>query len=339
MKAIKVHDVTNMTKAEWLEARQEGIGASDIGAIAGVNTWQSPMSIYLSKVKPVELKEPTLPQKLGLYLEPFIQAEAKVDLADRIGREIEIVRDEGIFRNPDLPDWARTSIDFIILDEANPKGNGLLEVKTTNQFLADAWADTNDYDEGRVPPSYYCQAHWEMGVMGLEYCWLACLVGNQDLVYVYVEFDSEVFNSLLEIARKFWEGYVIPRIMPPPDGSKDADEVIKKMYPDHEPDTKVDLSEFEKKLIQRDLLMQEISTREKEKKQIEQEIKMKMGTAEKGFTPVNNDSGFYFDVSFRTTAGRRSIDFDRLEAEEPILYKKYVSRKPQRTLRIYKKRG
>lgn len=339
MKAIKVHDITNMTRVEWLKARQEGIGASDIGAIAGVDTWQSPMSIYLSKVKPVELKEPTLPQKLGLYLEPFIQAEAKVDLANRIGREIEIVRDEGIFRNPDLPDWARTSIDFIILDKANPKGNGLLEVKTTNQFLADAWADTNDYDEGRVPPSYYCQAQWEMGVMGCEYCWIACLVGNQELVYVYVEFDSEVFNSLLEIGRKFWEGYVIPRIMPPPDGSKDADTIIRKMYPDHEPDTKVDLSEFEKKLIQRDLLIQEISKREKEKKQIEQEIKMKMGTAEKGFTPVNNDSGFYFDVSFRTTAGRRSIDFDRLEAEEPVVYKKYVTQTPQRTLRIYKKRG
>lgn len=39
-----------MAHEQWLEARKAGIEGSDASAIAGLNKWKSPISVYMDKV-------------------------------------------------------------------------------------------------------------------------------------------------------------------------------------------------------------------------------------------------------------------------------------------------
>src|SRR5699024_6239617 len=42
-------NVLEMTRKEWLRARQTGIGGSDASAILGFNPWKSPFELYIDK--------------------------------------------------------------------------------------------------------------------------------------------------------------------------------------------------------------------------------------------------------------------------------------------------
>ena len=48
----------DMTRAEWLEARRNGIGGSDAAAIAGLNRWRSPVAVWLDKTGQIVPEEP-----------------------------------------------------------------------------------------------------------------------------------------------------------------------------------------------------------------------------------------------------------------------------------------
>lgn len=336
MPAIRMYNTLDMPKEDWLKARQEGIGASDIGAIAGLNKYRSPISVYFEKVSPVEVKEPSIRLELGTYLEPFVRDKAMEMLEKRLGRPVKIIRQNAIFGNTDLPGWARTSIDYKIIDPDNPMGDGLLEVKTADRLLAGEWEESDEYNAGKVPDDYFCQCQWEMGVTGLKYCWLFALVGGYKIVPVYIEFDLEVFSSLVRIAENFWENHVLAKVVPPPDGSDGTDMAIKALYPREEAGKKKDLAAYYDKLVRRVEVMRAIAELEKEKDTIEQEIKLTMGEAEKGFTPAFG--GNYFDVSYKTVNGRRSMDYDAFAAKEPVLYKQWVTQSTYRRLNIYLKK-
>ena len=47
-------NVSNLSRAEWLEERRKGIGGSDAAAVAGLNPWRSAAAVYLDKVGEVE---------------------------------------------------------------------------------------------------------------------------------------------------------------------------------------------------------------------------------------------------------------------------------------------
>jgi putative phage-type endonuclease len=335
MSAIRIYNTLDMTKEQWLKARQEGIGASDIGAIAGLSKWRSAISVYFEKTSKVEEKEESIRLELGKYLEPFVRDKAEGELQKRLGRPMKIIRQNAIFGNTDLPEWARTQIDFKIIDPENPLGDGLLEVKTADRLLAGEWEEGEDGKDGKVPDDYFCQCQWEMGVMGLKYCWLVCLVGGYKLVYVYIPFDEQFFTVLLEIAENFWKNHVLAKEVPPPDGSEATNAVIKKLYPQENAGESVDLSDLYGLLEARAQVIEQLGLLEKQKDKMDQEIKLRMATAEKGYTPVIN--GHYYDVSYKTQKGRRTIDFDEFAKKEPVLYNQWVTQPTIRVLRILKK--
>ncbi|WP_308006141.1 YqaJ viral recombinase family protein, partial [uncultured Porphyromonas sp.] len=52
-------------REDWLESRTEGIGASDIATIVGLNPYETPYSLWRRKLGLDPAKEETLPMKLG----------------------------------------------------------------------------------------------------------------------------------------------------------------------------------------------------------------------------------------------------------------------------------
>ena len=51
MQAKVLVNTLNMDHTQWLQARTQGIGGSDVSAIAGLNKWKSAVQVFLEKYK------------------------------------------------------------------------------------------------------------------------------------------------------------------------------------------------------------------------------------------------------------------------------------------------
>ena len=195
-----------------------------------------------------------------------------------------------------------------------------LECKVTNSYAKKEWED-------EIPIYYEIQCHHYMAVTGYKAWWIACLIGNEKFVYKRIERDEEVIKNLIKIERDFWENYVIPRQMPAPDGSDAATEIIKKMYPNSNPEQVIELPKsYESKLQRLDEIKELISKLDKEKKQLEQEIQVKMG---------ENEIAIIGDrrVTWKTIHSNR-FDSKRFKQDYPDLYKKYTNETSYRKFQI-----
>jgi predicted phage-related endonuclease len=123
-----------------------------------------------------------------------------------------------------------------------------------------------------------------MTVTGATVCYLAVLVFQKDFFVKKIERDEEICNYLIQIETDFWKNYVEKDIMPAPDGSFSAAELIKEMYPQSNGET-IKLEEgYNEKIARYMELKGIIKPLEKEHDQIEQEIKMELKEAERGET-------------------------------------------------------
>ena len=102
--------------------------------------------------------------------------------------------------------------------------------------------------------------------------------------------------------------------MPDPDGSKTADLAIAERFKDAQGNT-ILLSGFDERLRRRQELLTVMEHMEKEKRQIDQELKLYLGDAE---TAENE----HYRVSWKNVS-RSSLDEKRLKEEEPEIYEKY----------------
>lgn len=123
-----------------------------------------------------------------------------------------------------------------------------------------------------------------------------------------------MIENLIRIEKEFWNGNVIPRVMPDPDGSKTADLAIAERFKDAQRNT-ILLSGFDERLRRRQELLTVMEHMEKEKRQIDQELKLYLGNAE---TAENE----HYRVSWKNVS-RSSLDEKRLKEEEPEIYEKY----------------
>ena len=56
MQAKVLVNTLNMDHDQWLQARTQGIGGSDVSAIAGLNKWKSAVQVFLEKHKRLKKK-------------------------------------------------------------------------------------------------------------------------------------------------------------------------------------------------------------------------------------------------------------------------------------------
>ena len=78
----------------------------------------------------------------------------------------------------------------------------VVQVKVVGTNMAHKW------DAG-VPEYVICQVQWEMLVTGLPLAVVVACVGGTDYRALDVPADLEIQESLLDLGREFWEGYVL----------------------------------------------------------------------------------------------------------------------------------
>ena len=314
-----VYETKGMDRATWLEIRKSGIGGSDAASVLGLNPHRSSISIFMEKVdyihnagykeennQDTKDEEVSYRMELGNKLEEFVARE----FTEKTGKKVRNVN--GILKNDNYP-FALANIDRAVVGE-----KAFLECKVTNSYSKKVW-------ELGVPIHYQIQVNHYMAVTGATHCYVAALVGNEQLVIHKLERDEEIINEIMELEAMFWDKCVLGNNIPAPDGSMDYSKVLQEYYKDSK-DEELILFEEESVLNRYDEVVELYRDLELEKKKIEQHLQNQMQEYEVAFIGDRR-------ISWKQQE-RKSIDTKRLKSELPEIADKYMKTTTSRVFRI-----
>lgn len=295
---------------KWLAARREGIGGSDASVIVGLNRWKSPFQLWLEKTGKAEAED--LSGNEYVYWGKVLEEAVANRFCELTGKK---VQRRGLLQMDEYP-YIRASVDRMVVGE-----NAGLECKTCNGFSAKEWED----DE--VPAAYYVQCQHYMMVTGSERWYIAVLIGGNKFAWKEIPRNDNEIDLLLQAEIDFWHK-VETGIMPEVDGSESCKDALAAEFRggNAEPLTLPDAAE---------VIIERIRALDDAKKNTEEDIehhknqlRRLMGDYELGY------AGDY-KVTWKTQAGRTTVDSKALKAKEPAIYAKYAKQsKPTRVLRI-----
>lgn len=288
---------SGLSHEDWLRYRKLGIGGSDAGAICGLNPYSTAISVFLDKTNQDTDNFDNEAMRQGRDLENYV-AERFMEATGLKVRKV-----NAIYYNEKYP-HLQANVDRMIVGQ-----NIGLECKTTNILNADKWKD------GDVPAHYQLQCHHYMAVTGAQAWYIAVVILGKEFKYVRIDRDEDIIRNLISIETDFWYNNVLAGVMPDPDGSKAADNIINQYFKTATQKC-VTLPEYQDKLSRRSELSELIDRLESEKKQIEQEIKLAMADAE---TAACGD----YEVLWKNVLTSK-LDVERIKQEQPDIYRKYL---------------
>lgn len=258
---MKKIDIRDWTREQWLEYRRSGIGGSDAAAILGLNQYSSPYRVFLDKTGQLEEREDNEAMRQGRDLEDYVAKRWEEATGKKVQRCNFILRSEE-------HDVMFANVDRMVVGE-----KAILECKTTSVY------NRSDFENGQIPPSYYCQCMHYMAVTGYDTAYLAVLVLNKGFYHFEIKRDEKEIQSLIEAEEKFWNNHVKEQLPPGPDGSDGDAELIKAQYPEST-ERHVDLMGFDSEMDRLDELKVLKKQIETEEKQLQQSLQLRMGDAE-----------------------------------------------------------
>ncbi len=298
----------NMNREEWLRLRKSGIGGSDAGAICGLSPYSSPMKVYQNKTSEDTADLDNESMRQGRDLEDYVARR----FMEATG--LKVRRSNMMYRSDTHP-FMIADIDRLIVGE-----DAGLECKTASAYNADKWKD------GQVPMHYLIQCCHYMAVTGRSAWYIAVVILGQEFKYAKITRDDAMIANLIAIEETFWNTHVVPRIIPPPDGSRACDEVLEQYFHKARKESAIPLIGFDDKLNRRMELLGQIAALEQEQKQIEQEVKLFMQDNEIAASDR-------YRVSWTNVATAR-LDTKRLKAEKPEIYQDFTKVTSSRRLTI-----
>lgn len=292
----KLISTLNIDKESWLRYRKQGIGGSDAGAVCGLNPYRTAIQVYYDKTSDTIGEFDNEAMRQGRDLEEYVARRFCEAAGKKVRRANAMFYDE---KNS----FMLADVDRMIVGE-----NVGLECKTASPYMADHWRDDN------IPLSYLIQCYHYMSVCNADAWYIAVVIYGKDFKYYRIERDDEAIELIIRIEKDFWYNHIIPKVLPDPDGSKTADSAIAERFKESQ-DITIPLSGFNERLQRRQELINVIDHMEREKRQIDQELKLYLGDAE----VAENDQ---YRVSWRNIS-RNSLDEKRLKEEQPQIYEKY----------------
>ena len=218
----------------------------------------------------------------------------------------------GILRNDKYP-FAIANIDRAVVGE-----KAFLECKVTNSFNKKEWIKT-------IPIHYKIQMNHYMAVTGASHCYVAVLIGNEELVIHKLERDEDYIEEIMKLEEIFWNNCILGNELPMPDGSSDYSKTLDTLYKDSKCEELI-LFEAEKILERYDEVVKIYKDFEKEKKAIEQYLKLQMKNYEIAYV---GDRKITWKKQERNT-----IDTTRLKKEHPEIVAGYMKTTTSRVLKI-----
>lgn len=293
-----------LKKDDWLERKKNGIGGSEIAAIMGVHPYKTAIDVYLSKVEEGNETVNNIPMRTGVLLEPLV---AEI-FSEETGAEIIPPPEIGlyeIYSDKDHP-YILGSPDrkFKVNNEL-----GILECKTTSI----------NYDE--VPPYWFTQLMWYLGIVNVELGAVAWLKNNREFKSTQYIFDKDQFDFMCEVAQRFWEDNVLQRI--PPEISVHNKYEVTKIYKSHVKGKTIEATpDLKSELITLAKFKEVIKIIQTKTDDIEANIKLILKDGE---AIVEGDNEL---VTWRKSADSTKFDVELFKQDNPALYKKYLKTNP-----------
>lgn len=209
---LKLIPTTGMTREEWLSYRSEGLGASEVGTVLGLDDYKSSLELYYQKIGATPSFDiDTMAKFMGIQHEDLIALlwsfwERDEETMIRNFKEGKIVRRcqrvNAYVTNPDFP-WLFVSLDRKI-NKTEIRGEGTLELKTISGYEADKW-------ESNLPPKYIAQVNAQMLVCEFQFGEMAILQDGRKLSVLPFERSEIIQNHIIQKTQDFWARVIAGR--------------------------------------------------------------------------------------------------------------------------------
>lgn len=326
---IEKIDIKGKSKEEWLKLREGSIGGSEIGSIIGLNHFESAYTLWCVRTGKKPAFEGNLATEVGTCLERFVAEK----FAEKSGYGKRVQQTGFLYKNDKYP-ILHASPDRLIHSTTGSKSPVIagLECKTTSEW------NTKRFKGVDFPMQYYSQCVQYMMLLEVPVWYLAVLVGNREF-HVYrlvsdalhivpgdpfyddspwldgtIVVDRAEYDALYEAAEIFWD-HVKTDTPPAIDGSDSTTEMIKELHPESNGSTIFDPT-IEFTCHQLDDVKKQIAELEKQQKEYENQLKDRMGEAEKMKTGL-------WVVSWKNTVTNR-MDTTAFKKDHPDLAALYT---------------
>jgi putative phage-type endonuclease len=297
-----------MDRIEFLKARQNSIGGSDIAAILGLSKYKSPLDVFNEKTGRTEITdEMNEPCYWGTVMETVLVSEFEKRMGFKVNTD-----NPQVFHHDNK--FMAANIDGIF-DTGDPEmGMAILECKTASSFMANEWGEEGT---NQVPVGYKLQCQHYLSVYDLKLAFVAVLIGGNDFRVYVVHREDELIEKMNAAISEFWNEFVLKDIEPP-EGIQDQEAHVEMIAAIKGSSVVVDDVSI---LNNIDL----IKSLKAEKKEIEAKLKDATGFVQEAmgenenFLDVNGDPLCTWKES-----KRRAVDAKLLEKELPDTYKKYL---------------
>lgn len=291
--------------------RQSGIGGSDLGAIAGVSKYKTPLEVYLSKIG-VTIEEDE--ENESLYWGNALEGVVAEKYAKVTGKTL--LESHHTYRHPTMP-WMLAHVDRIIQGE-----KGILECKTAGYRQSKLWGEEGT---DQIPVEYLLQcAHYSI-VMDVDFVDIAVLIGgNQFRIYKYIR-NSALEEKIIKIEEDFWKNHVELRI--PPDSQSVNDSFLQWPISTNE-SSKTCTEEIENIFDSLKSLKRDIAALEKK----EEELKSKICEFMKNDEILISRDGIKLAI-WKTQLSNR-LDTFELKLQNPELYHQFIKQTSSRVFKL-----
>lgn len=204
---------TFSNREEWLEARKEGIGASEVATIIGLSEYETPYQLWRRKIG----IDPPKPMNAAMITGHILEDGVARFWEQVTGQEIiKSSKMDFMFIDAERP-YLRVSPDrtfWVDNQVRNDDNKGILECKTTRLKI-----DPND-----IPRHWFCQVQMNLGVAGYTHGSLAWLSANNgfDFGYKDLQFVPDFYEWLVEEVSRFWLDNILGKKEPDPVNASDV---------------------------------------------------------------------------------------------------------------------
>lgn len=186
---------------EQRTARRQGVGASELGVLMGVDPWRTPLDIWLEKRGELPPQEDSEPALMGRLLEPVV-AQRYAMHCELEG--VPITLTQGVTtRHPDGLLYATP--DFVVTSQGEEAW--LLECKTKSWRTAQSFGEPGT---DLVPPEILCQVIAQQGCTGITgRVDVGVLIDGRQFKVYTVGWDAELWATMVGVATEWWQRHIV----------------------------------------------------------------------------------------------------------------------------------
>jgi len=318
-------------REKWLQARQEGIGGSEVGALVGISEYETAWSVYNTKKRGGKDLSALAAVEWGHRLEDVVAQKVAEDvgMVSRFGG--------GLWAHREKP-FLRVTPDRFATKPRAWRAQALIECKTAgdDEHWESGTIHPKGYGTGSAPLSYQAQCQWQMGIIGLPVAYLGCLVLGRERQFFTVEihFDKEWFAELAAEAERFWVENILADEPPMHDLRHPKTEELLKLLQPKVVKPSVDLPEDTEEWLADYLKAKErLKAAEADMDAAKNYFRMMTGDAGAGYLPWPGKKDGLKITSYPEVGSTR-VNIEKLKAEFPEVAAACTERSSYRRLTI-----